>query len=142
MGLIKFQSHLPHFANVLDNFFGNDGNFAAPFTLNAPAVNVKEDENGFKIEVAAPGLKKEDFQIHLDNHLLTISAESKNETKNETEKYTRKEFHFHTFKRSFTLPKSADAENIIANYNNGILEIAISKKEEAKPRPIKEIVIA
>ncbi|TAE75183.1 MAG: Hsp20/alpha crystallin family protein [Bacteroidetes bacterium] len=142
MGHIKFQSHLPHFTNVLGNFFGNDGNAAHTYT-HAPAVNVKENSNQFLIEVVAPGFKKEDFQIQLENNLLTISAEIKTEgeTKNEDEKYTRKEFHLHNFKRSFNLPKSADTENINANYNNGILEISITKKEEAKPKPVREIAI-
>lgn len=99
-----------------------------------PAVNIKETEDSFSVEVAAPGKSKEDFNIELDNDVLTISSEDRkeNETTEEKGRFTRKEFSYSTFKRAFSLPDSVDNTKISASYNNGVLEIALPKKEEAK----------
>lgn len=99
-----------------------------------PAVNIMETEDGFNVEVAAPGMTKEDFNIELDNDVLTISSEDKkeNETSDKNGRYTRKEFSYSTFKRAFSLPDSVDSGKISASYNNGVLAIALPKKEEAK----------
>ncbi|MDO8896442.1 MAG: Hsp20/alpha crystallin family protein, partial [Bacteroidales bacterium] len=105
--------------------------------------NIKEDENGFEVEMAAPGFEKKDFKIDLNNNLLTISSEKKieNETK-EGQQFTRREYSYQSFSRSFTLPNLVDSEKITAKYENGILKVAIPKKEEAKPKPIKQIKIS
>ncbi|MDR5590834.1 Hsp20/alpha crystallin family protein [Christiangramia sp. SM2212] len=99
-----------------------------------PAVNIKETEDSFSVEVAAPGKAKEDFNIELDNDVLTISSENKkeNETTDKEGRFTRKEFSYSTFKRAFSLPDSVDNSKISAAYNNGVLEIALPKREEAK----------
>ncbi|MGA8854672.1 MAG: Hsp20/alpha crystallin family protein, partial [Christiangramia sp.] len=99
-----------------------------------PAVNIMETEDSFNVEVAAPGMNKEDFNIELDKDVLTISSEEKNEneTTDKNGRFTRKEFSYSTFKRAFSLPDSVDSAKISAAYNNGVLEIALPKKEEAK----------
>ena len=99
-----------------------------------PAVNIMESEEGFNVEVAAPGMVKDDFNIELDNDVLTISSEDKkeNESADKNGRFTRKEFSYRTFKRAFSLPDSVDNSKISASYNNGVLEIALPKKEEAK----------
>ena len=109
-----------------------------------PAVNVKEGENEFTIELAAPGLTKEDFKIKLEEDLLTISrtSEEKKEETEEKRNYTRKEFSFSSFSRSFRLPDTIDGEKIDANYTDGVLYLALPKKEEAKAKPPREIAIS
>ena len=111
--------------------------------LTSPAVNVKETDDNYTLEVAAPGLSKNDFNIKLDEDLLNISADVKAETeeKDSTETYTRKEFGFKSFNRNFTLPDSSDKEKITATYFDGILTVNIAKREEAKPKPARSIEI-
>jgi len=128
-----------------DDFFGKD---IFDFNSNSlvkstPAVNVKENEKEFTLEVVAPGLQKEHFNVAVEDGVLTISAETKSEKTegDENSKFTRKEFSYSSFKRSFTLDEeSIDADNIIAKYENGILNIAIPKKvkieEEKKAKTI------
>jgi HSP20 family protein len=96
-----------------------------------PAVNVKEVDNAFEIQVAAPGIRKEDFKINLERNVLTISSENKieHEEKDENGAFTRREFNYSAFSRSFTLPEVAEAEKIEAAYENGILRITVPKKE-------------
>lgn len=108
-----------------------------------PAVNVKEADDNFEIQLAAPGMEKENFKINVENNILSISAETKsgNEEKDENGKYTKREFSFNSFKRSFSLPESDDDEDIKANYENGILKLSIPKKEEARPKPPRRIAI-
>ncbi|MCU0470423.1 MAG: Hsp20/alpha crystallin family protein [Arcicella sp.] len=108
---------------------------------NIPAVNVKESENAFAIEVAAPGLKKEDFKISLHENRLTISAKQEESSAEKTDKYTRQEFNYTSFQRTFTLPKNVDGEKIEATYTDGILHVGLPKKEELKPA-VKEIAVA
>ncbi len=108
---------------------------------NIPAVNVKEDENAFQIEVAAPGLKKEDFKLSLHENRLTISAKQESKTEEKTEKFSRQEFNYTSFQRTFTLPKNVDGDKIDASYTDGILHVGLPKKEELKPA-VKEILIA
>ncbi|MFN4144245.1 MAG: Hsp20/alpha crystallin family protein [Runella sp.] len=131
--LVKTNSNFP---TLFGNMFAKDFNdLFAPSTLSSygiPAVNIIENDNGFRLEVAAPGYKKDDFKINLDQNVLTIEAQQ--ETKNEetNEKYTRKEFSFSSFSRSFTLPSTVDNEQINANYTDGILKVELPKKAEAK----------
>lgn len=109
-----------------------------------PAVNVKETADTFEVEVAAPGMKKEDFKVELNNDMLTISSEKKDEREvKEGEKYNRKEFSYQSFQRSFQLSREAvDADNIQAKYENGVLRLAIPKREEIKQKPSRLINIS
>jgi len=142
MSLMRFSNSYP---SLFDRFFENDWfdwgtrNYSTTNTT-LPSVNIRESNEEFQVEVAAPGLEKDDFRIELNHDLLTISSEKKveNETK-EGIQFTRKEFSYQSFCRSFTLPNSADSENIAARYDKGILSVVIPKKEEAKPRPARKI---
>lgn len=142
MTLIRWN-HRPTFSNLLDKFFNDDlATFAgSDFSNNVPAVNIKEDENGYALELAVPGLKKEDFKINVENKVLTISAERKIEDEKEEENYRRKEFSYTSFRRSFTLPDIADGDKIEASYEDGVLHLGIPKLEEAKPKR-REIAIS
>ncbi len=134
----------PRFNSFFDSFLENEfPSLAKNDFFKTPAlVNVKDTKESFNIEVAAPGFKKEEFSIKVENNMLTISAESKTENENADEKYTRKEFNFTSFSRSFTLPKTVDVAKIEAGYNNGILHVALPKKEEAKQAPSIEVKIS
>ncbi|MEI2737455.1 MAG: Hsp20/alpha crystallin family protein [Chitinophagaceae bacterium] len=103
-------------------------------------VNVKETEKGYLLEVVAPGFEKADFKVNLNQNLLTISAEKKEELKEEKEKQIRREYSYRSFKRSFTLDEKIDATNIEASYVNGVLTLNLPKKEEVKASAT-EIVI-
>ncbi len=109
---------------------------------NVPAVNIKENEKDFELELAVPGRKKEDFRIEINENLLTISTESKTEENVEKDNYTRREFAYSSFKRAFTLPETIDEENIKANYENGILKFTLPKKAEALPKPKRIIALS
>jgi HSP20 family protein len=139
--LVKNQFAPKHF----NGFFGNNllNEFYTPaFAGTVPAVNVLENQKGFKIEVAAPGLQKGDFKLNLDKNQLTISAQKEQNEEESTEKYTRKEFRYSSFQRTFTLPNSIDSEKIAATYTDGILSVTLPKREEAKEKPAREIEIA
>ncbi|MGB3842469.1 MAG: Hsp20/alpha crystallin family protein, partial [Bacteroidales bacterium] len=108
------------------NFFGDDflkDFFYMPEQFNVPAVNVVEDENKFQIEVAAPGFKKEDFKVQLDNDVLTIYTEKKEEKEEKDKRYRRREFNYQSFTRSFIVPDYIDKDKIAAEYKDGILFI-------------------
>lgn len=144
MSLVRFSNQLPSMFDRLfdgDLFDWSNHNFSQTNTT-LPSVNIKENTDEFKVEVAAPGFDKSDFKLHLNNNLLTISSEKKveNEIK-ENEQYTRREFSYQSFSRSFTLPDTANAEEIKANYEKGLLLITIPKKEETKPKPSRMIEI-
>lgn len=151
MTLIKRKGTLlPEFPGIFDNFFGrdmfdfNDAGVAMPGSA-APAVNVREHEDGFEVEVAAPGFNKKDFHVEVENDLLTISSvkETKDEESKDTGRYTRREFGYTSFKRSFALPENTvNTEKIKARYEEGILHISIPKLEEVKPKPAKAIAIS
>ena len=102
-------------------------------TISTPAVNILETKDEFRIEVAAPGLNKDDFKINLDNNELTISANKEISKEEKDETYTRREFGCSSFTRSFTLPETVHGEKISASHKDGILTIHVPKKEEAKP---------
>lgn len=144
MSLVRFSNHVP---SLFDRFFEGDlfdwsnRNFSTTNTT-LPSVNIKENPDEFKVEVAAPGFEKSDFKLELNHDVLTISSEKQveNETK-EDEHFSKREFSYQSFTRSFTLPNIADSERIDANYDKGILTVSIPKKEEAKPRPSRMIEI-
>ena len=111
-------------------------------TISTPAVNIVESKDEFRIEVAAPGLTKEDFKINLENDQLTISANKEVKKEENEETYTRREFSYSSFSRSFTLPETVDSEKIKASHQDGVLTIHVPEKEEAKPKPAREIAVA
>lgn len=140
MSLVRFTKQMP---SVFDRFFDGDlMDWSNDVNTTLPSVNIKETKEGFEVKVAAPGFDKNDFKLELNHDVLTISSEkqAENETK-EGEQYTRREYCYSSFKRSFVLPDSADAEKINAEYKNGILDITIPKKEEAKPKDKRVIEI-
>ncbi|SDL91671.1 HSP20 family protein [Catalinimonas alkaloidigena] len=115
--------------------FGNGRRFSMP------AVNVLEHADRFEVEVAAPGLRKKDFRLQIDGGVLTISAETKEEHSQEAKTYTRREFNYRSFRRTFTLPDSVDAEQIRARYDGGILHLSLPKQEKARHLSSREIKI-
>jgi HSP20 family protein len=139
--LVKSPFAPKHF----NSFFGNNllnELYTPAFSGSIPAVNVAENKEGFKIEVAAPGFLKGDFKLNLEKNQLTISAEREQKEGETTDKYTTREFKYGSFQRTFTLPNSVDGENIVANYADGILTVALPKREEAKEKPAREIEVA
>ena len=132
------QNWLPTFFN---DFFDND--WMMKTNATAPAINVVESDKDYKVEVAAPGMKKEDFNIHLgDNNELIITMEQKNENKEEHKKYLRREFAYSKFQQSFVLPDNIEKEKICASVNDGILTIELPKhapEEKAKVNRVIEI---
>ncbi len=137
MALVKFTNGnrdtalSPIFSDVFESLF-NDSFLSDRMISRVPAVNIAETENEYRIELAAPGMKKDDFKINLDKNLLTISVEKKEENREEDKRYNKREYSYMSFVRTFTLPDSADPEHIDAEYNDGVLEIKIAKKEDAK----------
>ncbi len=129
----------------LDGFFGNG--FMHPAFQDRvnngtlPAVNVAETATGFRIEVAAPGLEKNDFKIALDKDILTIKVEKTQSEEEVADKFVRREFNYTTFERSFQLPKTIDQEKIDAKYEGGVLHLSLPKREEALEKPTREISI-
>lgn len=138
MTLVKFNhekknnSLLPGFNDIFESVLG-DRFFSENQRMGSlPPVNIMESNEGYHIELAAPGLRKEDFKINVERDQLSISAETSTENKTEDRRYNRREFKYSSFVRAFTLPDSADAERIQASYNEGVLMINLPKKEEAK----------
>ena len=107
-----------------------------------PAVNIREDEKKFTLELAVPGIDKKDLKIDVDKDLLTISSESKKETEENTEGYKRKEFNFTSFCRSFQLPDNVNKEKIEASYKDGILNITLPKYDEEKHKLTRQVKVS
>ena len=131
MALVRFNQHpalTDLFETLEKNFFNNEERFEGTI----PAVNIKEDNDKFTLELAAPGMKKDDFHINVEKDVLTISSEREKEKEEKKEDFARREFFYSSFKRSFNLPDTVDVENIKADYKNGILNISLPKKEETK----------
>jgi HSP20 family protein len=137
MTLVKFNERKdtgllsPVFNDIFENFF-NESFVSDRMVSRVPAVNISETEGHYHIELAAPGLKKEDFKLNLDRNMLTISAEKQMEQTENDKKYNKREYSYTSFVRSFTLPDSADDAHIEAEYTDGVLKINVAKKEEAK----------
>lgn len=144
MTLVKFNNKTrntaPYFNNVFDSLFSDAINKNQSVN-KVPSVNIYENETAYKIELAAPGLTKEDFKIDLKKDNLSVWAEKKAEANEVAKDYSRKEFEYTSFARSFVLPEGVDSDKITAEYTNGILLITIGKKEEAKLTH-KEIVVS
>lgn len=129
------------FDNLFDELFSNlPSTVGKEFGWNNPPVNIHENKDGFHLELVAPGLKKEDFKVNIDNGLLTVGYEKKSETENSEYKTHRREFNFTSFKRSFRIDDVVNTETIQAKYEDGILKLYLPKKEEVKALP-KEINI-
>ena len=130
MSIVKLN-HRPSINSLFDDFFTNTDKLDINYNkYTTPAVNVKEDEKSFIIELAVPGMKKEDLNIELDNNKLSISNEKESSKLEEKEKYTRREFVYGKFQRTFNLPKNVDEKNIGGDYKDGILTVTISKIKE------------
>lgn len=127
------------FDDIFNNFFETSNSLN--YQQVKPLSNIFENKDNFKIELAIPGVKKENIKINLDKNVLSISSEIENENVEENNLYQRREFNYSSFERAFTLPKSADLENIQANFRDGMLEITITKREEAKDKPARSIEI-
>ena len=140
MSLVKRNSLF--FPSVMNDFMGPDWfGGTEKWNTSVPAVNIKENEKGFELELAVPGMKKDDFTVEVDNDVLTISSEIKSENEETKENYTRKEFSYSSFKRAFTLPETVDGSKIDAKYEDGILKLILPKKQEALPKPKRLISI-
>jgi HSP20 family protein len=109
--------------------------------ITAPLANITETKKEFKVDLSAPGLKKDDFRVELEDGALVVSAEKKEETKEDTENYRRREFSYNSFSRSFQLPENVEEEKINARYENGMLHISIPKKEVSSSTPKKSIKV-
>jgi HSP20 family protein len=148
MSIIKRNDFFQPFG-LFDDFFSRDlwnraMTNSSSTNTTIPLVNIKEGNENFEVEMAAPGMDKKDFKVELDGNLLTITSEKEiqNEEK-DGERYSRREFSYQSFQRSFQLPKDVvDADKIEAKYEHGVLRLVIPKKEEAKPRPPKMIQIS
>ncbi|RYG21111.1 MAG: Hsp20/alpha crystallin family protein [Chitinophagaceae bacterium] len=138
MTLVKFNGNqnarkglIPSMNNVFDSIF-TDGFFNETNSRMVPAVNISEAVDHFQIELAAPGLHKKDFKVGVDRNLLSISVDKQQESQQEESRFTRREFSYHSFVRTFSLPDTADQNTIQAKYEDGLLKVTVAKKEEAK----------
>ena len=127
----------------LSDFFDSDRFFDSDWMKHqsVPAVNVRETDKGFEIELAAPGLSKKDFQITVENHVLTISSERKEEKEEKGKAFTRKEFSYSSFSRSFALPENVKEEGINAVYEDGVLKLGLVKKLMPEAKAMKAIEV-
>lgn len=140
MNLIRKQP--PFFPSLIDDFIKTDWNLKVPtFSGTVPAVNIKELDSQFEIELAVPGLKKDDFEIEVEDGVLSICSTQEEEQVNEKGKFTRREFSYSSFRRSFTLPDSVDPTKIDATYKEGVLLVLLPKHKESQPQPKKLIKI-
>ena len=138
----KNRIDFPWGMNLMSDFFDSDGFFGKDWlALNkTPRVNIEETDKFFKIELAAPGMKKDNFNVEVVNGILTISAEAKDEKEEKGKNYTRKEFNFESFTRSFTLPENVKEEKIDAEYKDGLLLLTLPKTEvKVPPKKMVEI---
>ena len=141
MNLIRRTSN-PLFPSLLDEFFGSDTPFSGLANRShVPSVNSSDTATNCELAFADLGKSRKDVNVELDDHVLTISSEFKHEDKSNTEQYTRREFRYDNFQRSFRLPETIDFERIKAKYENGIMTINLPKHEEAIPEPKKQIEI-
>jgi len=136
MTLVKLNNNVNRpFGNLVDELFNEFPAFSRGWTnesWNFPPVNINETPEAYHLELSVPGRTKEDFKVNVENGLLTISYEKKEESKTEEYKTVRREFSYRSFKRSFSIDEQVDAENIKAKYENGLLKLLLPKKEQAK----------
>ncbi|MFS4416454.1 Hsp20/alpha crystallin family protein [Maribacter sp. 2307ULW6-5] len=144
MSLVKFRRR-PWGNLVTPDFFNTDDFFNGGSWMNKmeePAMNVKENDNNFEIELAAPGYDKKDFEVNIDNGCLNIAAENSSSKEEEEDNYSRKEFSYTSFQKSLRLPESIKDEEVKATYKNGVLKFKLDKKEEAKKHSPKTVEIS
>ena len=142
MSLVKWNPERRLFPiNWMEDFFAD--NFKPAVNgISIPAVNISENKTAFKLNVAAPGFKKEDFKLEVQNGYLVISAETKEEKEDKDEKYTRQEYSYNSFSRSFSLPEEIKEDNISAQYEDGLLKVTIPKlKVEETAKMTKQIAV-
>jgi len=147
MTLMKRTDMFPTWSKFFNDFLDKDvfdysNRHFSNTNTTLPAVNIKESDQGYAVEMAVPGMERSDFKINLENKMLCISSEKKMENERNEDNYSRKEFSYQSFSRSFSLPDSVDEGKIEAKYENGILKINIPKKEEARPKPPRVIEIS
>jgi HSP20 family protein len=139
---LRTRTALP---GLVDEFFNGDifpRFFEVESRHTMPAVNIVEGKEDYRIEVAAPGLGKDDFRINLENNILTVSSEKEEKVEEKEEKVMRNEFNYYSFCRSFSLPQTVNSEKIKATHKDGILNIIVPKRDEAKEKPAREIKIS
>jgi len=147
MTVVRFKNRpngAVSFNNLLSDVFPQTPSLYRDDFKQAIPVNIKETEKEYVLEVVAPGMKKEDFKVELNNNMLTISSEKRDEQEenNNEGRFNRREFSYQSFQRSFQLAKDVvDADNIQAKYENGLLHLLIPKREEVKPKPARLIQI-
>ncbi len=147
MTLVKRNEEYPVWSAFFNDFFGRNfldltSRSFSKTNTTLPSVNIMEDEDKYLVEVAAPGFVKEDFDLKLENNVLTISSDKKEENEvKEGECYSRKEFSYQSFSRSFSLPDTIQVDKIGAKYDKGILTVTLPKRDEAKPKPALQIEI-
>jgi HSP20 family protein len=143
MSLVKWNpesSFFPSLPTWMDDFFPENSFKSAMKGVSVPAINVKESKDAFKLDVAAPGFKKEDFKLEVKNGYLTISGESKEEKEDKDETFTRREYSYNSFSRSFSLPENVNGDNVEAKYSDGVLKVTLPKKK-ADEKPVKQITV-
>jgi HSP20 family protein len=134
-----FNDFFRPWGSVFDTNGGSLFDTLNPVTI--PAVNISENKERYEVYLAAPGMKKEDFNIDVAGNTLTISAETREEKEEKEERYTRKEYSYSSFSRTFTLPDGINKDKIDASYDNGVLKLALPKTEEAKKSASKHISV-
>ena len=135
MNTLMKSSGIPSIKTIMEDFWNSENLLERAFRRDIlPAVNIKENEGNYEIEVAAPGFQKQDFKVDIQNDVLNISAETKEESSEERDNYTRKEFSYSSFNRSFSLPKNVKDENVQARYENGVLKLKLGKAEKEEPQ--------
>jgi len=136
----KYTSRMPYFSDLFNDLFENMAFDSRRSSI--PAVNVLENDDQFMLELAAPGLSKDDFKIEIDKDLLTIRAEKEEDTQSKKGRYNRRDFNFMSFTRSFNLPEVIDTDHISAEYENGVMRIAMPKRAEARPKPARVVKVS
>jgi HSP20 family protein len=147
--IVRNKSLLPTVSDFFDtgrlfrpSIFDFDGDLDFDSSLVVPEANIIENTKDYRVEIAAPGLEKKDFNVTVQDGMLTISAEKKEEKKEDTKNYRRREFSYNSFSRSFTLPDNLLADKIDAKYENGVLRLTLPKKEVTVSKPKKEIKVS
>ncbi|HLG34310.1 MAG TPA: Hsp20/alpha crystallin family protein [Bacteroidia bacterium] len=148
--IVRNRSLLPTVSNFFDTgkffspgIFDFDGDLTdSDGSLVVPEANIIENEKDFRIEIAAPGLEKKDFNVAVQNGMLTVSAEKEEEKKENRKNFMRREFSYNSFSRAFTLPENSLADKIDAKYENGVLRLTLPKKEVTVSKPKKEIKVS
>ena len=144
MSLVNWKKNmlLPTMSNLVDSFFEDELFNRSSDPSFFPAVNVKENDTAFKVELAAPGYEKGDFEISIDNGRLVINSEKSSDKEDANENFTRKEYHYNAFQRSFTMPENVNEDAIKADYHQGVLKIELPKLEKAIKKASKLIEVA